>query len=149
LLAEVAAELGRRLDKGERAISVVRSPTAFCSTGCCPTKPPGALLGAARSRQAGRAAPILASYVRVALGPGARQRLRDEERHYRNINEAHRQHFEAMDVPLGSVGVAASARPEVLDGLAPYHSVLDLPIARLLTDQDATSLPAAAVAAAP
>jgi hypothetical protein len=67
----------------------------------------------------------------------------------RNINEAHRQHFEAMDVPLGSVGVAASARPEVLDGLAPYHSALDLPIARLLTDQDATSLPAAAVAAAP
>jgi alkanesulfonate monooxygenase SsuD/methylene tetrahydromethanopterin reductase-like flavin-dependent oxidoreductase (luciferase family) len=99
--------------------------------------------------QAGRAAPILASYVRVAVGPGARQRLRDEERHYRNINEAHRQHFEAMDVPLGSVGVAAPARPEVLDGLAPYHSALDLPIARLLTDQDATSLPAAADAAAP
>ena len=34
------------------------------------------------------------------------------------------------------------------DGLAPYHSALDLPIARLLTDQDATSLPAA-IAAAP
>jgi hypothetical protein len=30
-------------------------------------------------------------------------------RHYRNINEAHCRHFEAMDVPLGSVGVAASA----------------------------------------
>ena len=71
--------------------------------------------------QAGRVAPIVASYVRVAVGPGARQRLRDEEGRYRNINEAHRQHFEAMDVPLGSVGVAASARPEVLDGLAPYH----------------------------
>jgi hypothetical protein len=99
--------------------------------------------------QAGRAAPIVASYVRVAVGADAGQRLREEERHYRNINEAHRQHFEAMDVPLGSVGVAASARPGVLDGLAPYHSALDLPIARLLTDQDATSLPAAAVAAAP
>jgi alkanesulfonate monooxygenase SsuD/methylene tetrahydromethanopterin reductase-like flavin-dependent oxidoreductase (luciferase family) len=99
--------------------------------------------------EAGRAAPIVASYVRVAVGPTSRQRLRDEESRYRNINEAHRQHFEAMDVPLGSVGVAASARPEVLDGLAPYHSALDLPIARLLTDQDATSLPAAAIAAAP
>jgi alkanesulfonate monooxygenase SsuD/methylene tetrahydromethanopterin reductase-like flavin-dependent oxidoreductase (luciferase family) len=99
--------------------------------------------------QAGRAAPIVASYVRVAVGPGARQRLRGEERHYRNINEAHRQHFEAMGAQLGSVGVAASARPEVLDGLAPYHSALDLPIARLLTDQGATSLPAATVAAAP
>lgn len=99
--------------------------------------------------QAGRAAPIVASYVRVAVGPGSRQRLRGEERHYRTINAAHRQHFQAMDVRLGSVGVAASARPEVLDGLAPYHSALDLPIARLLTDQDATSLTAAAIAAAP
>jgi hypothetical protein len=44
---------------------------------------------------------------------------------------------------------AASARPGVLDGLAPYHTALDLPIARLLTDQDAASLPAAAIAAAP
>jgi alkanesulfonate monooxygenase SsuD/methylene tetrahydromethanopterin reductase-like flavin-dependent oxidoreductase (luciferase family) len=99
--------------------------------------------------EAGRAGPIVASYVRVAVGPTSRQRLRDEESRYRNINEAHRQHFEAMDVPLGSVGVAASARPEVLHRLAPYHSALDLPIARLLTDQDATSLPAAAIAAAP
>jgi len=99
--------------------------------------------------QAGRAAPVVASYVRVAAGPGARQRLREEERRYRNLNEAHRKHFEAMDVPLGSVGVAASARPDLLKGLAPYHSALDLPIARLLTDQDATSLPAAATAAAP
>jgi alkanesulfonate monooxygenase SsuD/methylene tetrahydromethanopterin reductase-like flavin-dependent oxidoreductase (luciferase family) len=99
--------------------------------------------------QAGCVAPLVASYVRVAVGDGARQRLRDEERHYRNINEAHRRHFEAMDVPLGSVGVAASARLGLLDGLAPYHAALDLPLARLLTDQDATSLTAAAVAAAP
>ena len=77
------------------------------------------------------------------------KRLREEESQYRNINEAHRQHFEAMGVPLGSVGVAAPARPGVLDGLALYHSAVDLPIARLLPDQDATSLPAAAVAAAP
>ena len=101
------------------------------------------------AHQTGRAAPVVASYVRVAVGAGSRQRLRDEESHYRNINEAHRQHFEAMDAQLGSVGVAASARPEVLDGLAPYHSALDLPIARLLTDQDPTSLAAAAIAAAP
>ena len=101
------------------------------------------------AHQAGRATPVVASYVRVAVGPGSRQRLRDEERRYRNINAAHRQHFEAMDVPLGGVGVAASTRPGVLDGLAPYHSALDLPIARLLADQDATSLPAAAIAAAP
>jgi hypothetical protein len=33
-----------------------------------------------------------------------------------------------MNVALGSVGVAASTRPGVADGLAPYQSVLDLPI---------------------
>jgi alkanesulfonate monooxygenase SsuD/methylene tetrahydromethanopterin reductase-like flavin-dependent oxidoreductase (luciferase family) len=99
--------------------------------------------------EAGRAAPILASYVRVAVGLGAPQRLRDEEGYYRNVNEDHRRHFEAMDVPLGTVGVVASARSEVLEGLAPYHSTLDLPIARVLPAHDATSLLAVATAAAP
>jgi alkanesulfonate monooxygenase SsuD/methylene tetrahydromethanopterin reductase-like flavin-dependent oxidoreductase (luciferase family) len=99
--------------------------------------------------ETGRATPIVASYVRVAVGPGSAQRLRDEESRYREINDGHRRHFDAMSVPLGTVGVAASTRSEVLDGLAPYHSALDLPIARILTDHDATALSAAAVAAAP
>ena len=99
--------------------------------------------------EAGRAAPVVASYVRVAVGSGSRQRLRDEEGYYRNVDEGHRTHFEAMDVQLGSVGVAASTRPEVLEGLAPYHSALGLPIARVLAEHDATSLRAAAIAAAP
>jgi alkanesulfonate monooxygenase SsuD/methylene tetrahydromethanopterin reductase-like flavin-dependent oxidoreductase (luciferase family) len=98
--------------------------------------------------EAGCAAPVVASYVRVAVGSGAEQRLRDEEGYYRNINAGHRKHFEAMDAQLGSVGVAASTRPEVLEGLAPYHAALDLPIARVLAEGEATTL-AAAVAAAP
>jgi hypothetical protein len=44
---------------------------------------------------------------------------RDAEGYYRNVNEDHCRHFEAMDVPLGTVGVVASARSEVLEGLAP------------------------------
>jgi alkanesulfonate monooxygenase SsuD/methylene tetrahydromethanopterin reductase-like flavin-dependent oxidoreductase (luciferase family) len=99
--------------------------------------------------EAGRAAPVVASYVRVAAGSGSLQRLRDEEGYYRNVNDGHRKHFEAMDVQLGSVGVAGSARQEVLEGLAPYHSTLDLPIARVLAEHDASSLRAAAIAAAP
>jgi alkanesulfonate monooxygenase SsuD/methylene tetrahydromethanopterin reductase-like flavin-dependent oxidoreductase (luciferase family) len=99
--------------------------------------------------EAGRPAPLVASYVRVATGPGAQQRLRDEEGRYRNINEAHRRHFEAMKTPLGSVGVAGSTRSQVLEGLAPYHSAVDLPIARLLADENAASLEAVAIAAAP
>jgi hypothetical protein len=37
-----------------------------------------------------------------------------------------------MNVALGSVGVAAPTRPEIADGLAPYQSVLGLPIVRVL-----------------
>ena len=99
--------------------------------------------------QAGRSAPIVVSYVRVALGPSSLQRLRDEESHYRNINQAHRRHFEALDVPLGNVGVAASTRSQVLEGLAPYDSAVDLPIVRLLAEDSVTSLRSAAIAAAP
>jgi alkanesulfonate monooxygenase SsuD/methylene tetrahydromethanopterin reductase-like flavin-dependent oxidoreductase (luciferase family) len=40
------------------------------------------------AHQAGRAAPVVASYVRVAVGLGSRPRLRGEESHYRNINAA-------------------------------------------------------------
>ncbi|HEY9379147.1 MAG TPA: LLM class flavin-dependent oxidoreductase, partial [Jiangellaceae bacterium] len=101
------------------------------------------------AEDAKRPAPDVASYVRVAVGPGALQRLRDEEGRYRSINEGHRKHFDAMKVPLGSVGVAASTRPEVRDRLAPYHAALDLPIVRVLATQDAASLNAVAVAAAP
>jgi alkanesulfonate monooxygenase SsuD/methylene tetrahydromethanopterin reductase-like flavin-dependent oxidoreductase (luciferase family) len=99
--------------------------------------------------EAGRAAPVVAAYVRVAVGSGSRRRLRDEESYYRQINEDHRKHFYLMDVRFGSVGVAASARPDVVAGLAPYHSTLDLLIARVLAANDARSLRAAATAAAP
>jgi alkanesulfonate monooxygenase SsuD/methylene tetrahydromethanopterin reductase-like flavin-dependent oxidoreductase (luciferase family) len=97
----------------------------------------------------GRTAPVVASYVRVALGPGASERLGDEEGFYRSINEAHRQHFAAMDVAVGSVGIAASKRSDLLEALAPYHSALDLPIVRVLADADAALLSAVAEAAAP
>src|SRR5215207_6233948 len=65
-----------------------------------------------------RGAPLVASYVRVAVGAGAVQRLRREERLYRTIDEGHRRHFAAMDVPVGAVGIAASRRSQVVDGFA-------------------------------
>jgi alkanesulfonate monooxygenase SsuD/methylene tetrahydromethanopterin reductase-like flavin-dependent oxidoreductase (luciferase family) len=115
---------------------------------------PGQLAEARRWVQEGadearRAAPIVASYVRVAVGPGSHERLRDEESHYRTINEGHRRHFAAMNASRGSVGVAASTAPEVHAGLAPYQAALDLPIVRVLANPDATSLTAVADAAAP
>ncbi len=101
----------------------------------------------------GRSAPVVASYVRVAVGPGARRRLREEERFYRTINEGHRRHFAAMNaamkVPVGSLGIAASQRSDLLEALAPYHSALDLPIVRVLADPDTALLTAVTDAAAP
>jgi alkanesulfonate monooxygenase SsuD/methylene tetrahydromethanopterin reductase-like flavin-dependent oxidoreductase (luciferase family) len=97
----------------------------------------------------GRAAPLVASYVRVAVGTGASRRLHEEEDIYRTINEAHRKHFAAMDVPVGSVGIAASQRSELLDALAAYQSALDLPIVRVLAEPDASLLSAVTEAAAP
>ena len=52
---------------------------------------------------------LVASYVRVAVGPKASRRLREEEGFYRTVNEGHRKHFAAMDAPLGSVGIAGLA----------------------------------------
>jgi alkanesulfonate monooxygenase SsuD/methylene tetrahydromethanopterin reductase-like flavin-dependent oxidoreductase (luciferase family) len=99
--------------------------------------------------EAGRAAPLVCSYVRVALASGSRERLRAEERRYRSIDEGQRKHFTAMSVPLGSVGVAASTPQEVREGLAVYQSTHDLPIVRVLAASDSTSLTAVADAAAP
>ena len=81
---------------------------------------------------AGRDPPTVALYVRVAVGAGAEDRLCADEGRYRVINDSQRRHFAAMNVPLGSVGVAAHGRPEVLDGLVPYQHAVDLPIVRAL-----------------
>jgi alkanesulfonate monooxygenase SsuD/methylene tetrahydromethanopterin reductase-like flavin-dependent oxidoreductase (luciferase family) len=99
--------------------------------------------------ECGHAGPVVAAYVRVAVGSGALQRLGDEEERYRNINEGHRKHFAAMNVPLGSVGVATSTRPEVQETLTTYQHAVDLPIVRVLANPDAASLSAVADAAAP
>jgi alkanesulfonate monooxygenase SsuD/methylene tetrahydromethanopterin reductase-like flavin-dependent oxidoreductase (luciferase family) len=99
--------------------------------------------------EAGRPPPVVASYVRVAVGPGATERLREAEAFYRTVNEDHRRHFEAMGVPLGSVGVVGAARSDVRDALAPYQAALELPIVRVLADRNETALEAVARAAAP
>jgi alkanesulfonate monooxygenase SsuD/methylene tetrahydromethanopterin reductase-like flavin-dependent oxidoreductase (luciferase family) len=95
---------------------------------------------------AGRDAPITALYVRVTVGEGAAHRLRDEETRYRRMAAAH---FEEMEAPLGAVGVAGTTRQDVVEGLAPYRSALDLPIVRVLAADDLSSLVSVAEAAAP
>jgi alkanesulfonate monooxygenase SsuD/methylene tetrahydromethanopterin reductase-like flavin-dependent oxidoreductase (luciferase family) len=113
--------------------------------------------GAARAREwvreaaaeAGRAPPVVASYVRVAVGPGAQDRLNAMESRYRTLTPGQVAHFEALDVPLGTVGVAAPEAAEVRTRLARYEPALDLTIARVLAEPDAAALAAVADAAAP
>jgi hypothetical protein len=79
-------------------------------------------------------------------GPPPRRLSEDR---FRTKNEGHRPYFEAMNVALGSVGLAAWTHPEVADGLAPNQSLLDLPIIRMLAPHHATLLGTVATAAAP
>ena len=113
--------------------------------------------GAARAREwvreaaaeAGREPPVVASYVRVAVGPGAQDRLDAMEGRYRTLTPGQAAHFAALDVPLGTVGVAAPEPTQVREGLAHYEPALDLTIARVLAAPEADALAAVADAAAP
>ena len=113
--------------------------------------------GAARAREwvregaaeAGRNAPLVASYVRVAVGAGAQARLDAVERRYRTLTPGQARHFAALDVPLGSVGVATANGLEAREALAAYAPALDLTIARVLAEPEASALEAVADAAAP
>jgi alkanesulfonate monooxygenase SsuD/methylene tetrahydromethanopterin reductase-like flavin-dependent oxidoreductase (luciferase family) len=107
----------------------------------------GWVRGAAQS--AGREAPVVASYVRVAVGPGAQERLDAVEGRYRTLTPGQAQHFAAMDVPLGTVGVATADPGEARERLDAYEPALDLTIARVLAEPEAAALAAVADAAAP
>ncbi len=98
------------------------------------------------ARTVGRAPPVTAHYIRVAVGDGATQRLREEEGRYRRLAPAH---FEVMNAPLGAVGVCGSSREDVVEALAPHRGAVDLPIVRVLADDDLGSLLDVAAAAAP
>jgi alkanesulfonate monooxygenase SsuD/methylene tetrahydromethanopterin reductase-like flavin-dependent oxidoreductase (luciferase family) len=96
-----------------------------------------------------RPAPPVASYVRFAAGPAAVEKVTEEELKYRSIDEGSRRHFEALNAPVGSVGVAVTSRGEAREALRPYQAALDLVIARLPAGCDMESMQLAARAAAP
>jgi alkanesulfonate monooxygenase SsuD/methylene tetrahydromethanopterin reductase-like flavin-dependent oxidoreductase (luciferase family) len=94
-------------------------------------------LGHVAAGQAKREAPgsvAKAAYIRVALEPGATNRLAAEAARY-NRMPAYRAHFAAMGAPPASVGVAA--RPaEIAERLGAYDRVLDEAIVRALPALD-------------
>ncbi|UNB53134.1 LLM class flavin-dependent oxidoreductase [Mycolicibacterium sp. YH-1] len=96
-----------------------------------------------------RPPPVVASYVRVAVGDLAQQRLRDAESIYRDIDEGHRKHFAALGVSVGSVGIASETGAGVRAGLRQYEDALDLPIVRVVSKPDGEAIRAVAEAGAP
>jgi alkanesulfonate monooxygenase SsuD/methylene tetrahydromethanopterin reductase-like flavin-dependent oxidoreductase (luciferase family) len=112
--------------------------------------------GAARARGwvreaaagAGREAPVVASYVRVAVGPGAQERLDAMEARYRTLTPGQAAHFATLDVPLGTVGVAEAEAGAVHRASRPT-SPRSTSRSRVLAEPDADGLAAVADAAAP
>jgi alkanesulfonate monooxygenase SsuD/methylene tetrahydromethanopterin reductase-like flavin-dependent oxidoreductase (luciferase family) len=101
------------------------------------------------ARDAGRDAPPVFGYVRVAVGAEAEDRLLKEESFYRGLHQGYIRHFEALDAPPGSVGVAARDRAAVAPQLAEYEGAIDHIVVRALAHADSDSLSAVATAAAP
>lgn len=89
------------------------------------------------ARRRHRAPPRLVAYVRVALGPGAPDRLRDEMARYRGHGRGpYARAFAAQ--ATGPIGIAMpSADPEALSAaLAPYRQVVDTLVVRGLPAGD-------------
>lgn len=88
---------------------------------------------AAGARRAGRTMPVTASYVRVALGPDAADRLLDAADHYRNRPRPYARLFAEQGSDETHVpGIAAIDPAAVPALLAPYREALDSCIVRAL-----------------
>ncbi|CAN5871453.1 LLM class F420-dependent oxidoreductase [soil metagenome] len=88
--------------------------------------------GAGRSCRDGL--PVMAAYVRAAIGRGALDRVSAEASKY-NTYPAYARHFKAMGVSFGSVGVT-DAEGSYAASLADYDSVLDEVVVRALPESD-------------
>jgi alkanesulfonate monooxygenase SsuD/methylene tetrahydromethanopterin reductase-like flavin-dependent oxidoreductase (luciferase family) len=85
----------------------------------------------------GRPLPVVAGYVRVALGPDAAMRLTAEADRYRRRPRPYARLFaeqEALDA--GPPGVAAASGDQVAKLLAPYRAALDTCVVRALPSGD-------------
>ncbi len=100
------------------------------------------------AREAGRQPPPVLGYVRASLGSDAGERLSKEESFYRDLHPGYRRHFDRIDQPLGTVGVAAPDREAMQSELARYDA-LDVVVVRGLASATEEAMTALAEAAAP
>ena len=84
---------------------------------------------------AGRPTPVLAAYVRVAIGPRARRRLAEETARY-GASPAYRRAFADQGADGRGIGIACRSAKNVAEALGPYRDVLDTTIVRGLPASD-------------
>jgi alkanesulfonate monooxygenase SsuD/methylene tetrahydromethanopterin reductase-like flavin-dependent oxidoreductase (luciferase family) len=84
---------------------------------------------------AGRPAPRLVTYVRVALGPAASDRLAEEGARYAAI-PAYAAHFERMGVAPVETSVAAGSPEGISAALGKWEGAVDEVVVRAITARD-------------
>jgi alkanesulfonate monooxygenase SsuD/methylene tetrahydromethanopterin reductase-like flavin-dependent oxidoreductase (luciferase family) len=93
--------------------------------------------------------PPIFSYVRVAVGDDAAERLLKEESFYRQLHQGYIRHFETLGAEPGTVGIAARNPADVPALLAPFEEAIDHVVVRALASANVEALGAVAEAAAP
>lgn len=89
----------------------------------------------AGAEAAGRPAPRLYAYVRVALGPAAVDRLGEEAARYAAI-PAYAAHFERMAVPPTETAIGAGSPEAIAAALRRWDGVIDEVVVRAITARD-------------
>jgi alkanesulfonate monooxygenase SsuD/methylene tetrahydromethanopterin reductase-like flavin-dependent oxidoreductase (luciferase family) len=84
---------------------------------------------------AGRPAPAIMAYVRVALGEAAHERLRDEADRYAAI-PAYAASFARMGTPPLATAIAARTPEDIAAGLAGWDQAVDHAVLRAVTAHD-------------
>ncbi len=87
------------------------------------------------AREAGRDAPILASFVRAAMGEESSKRLESEANRYGGVPQ-YADHFKRMDVEAVETGIRGATASEIQQGLARWDGVLDEVVVRSITPND-------------
>lgn len=100
------------------------------------------------ARDAGREPPPVFGYVRTAVGKDAEARLLKEESFYRDLHQGYRDHFERLDEPEGTVGVAVQKAAEAQTRLSRYEA-LDCVVVRALASATIEDLGNVVEAASP
>ena len=99
------------------------------------------------AESAGRPVPKAMAYLRVALGPEAATRVRQEAARYEAMPH-YAAHFRRMGTPAAATAVMGNSATEIQRALATWDGILDEVVVRVITASDSSQDAAAVIAAA-